>query len=175
MRRTKMPKRVMPALAAIPIWIIFYVGTLEAPEVEQTGALAVGDEIYASCSGCHGGTGGGGSGPALSGGAVLETFPAPADQLRWIIEGTDGFNALGIETYGATDKPVGGGGNMPAFDNLTAEELIGVVRHERETLSGEEFDPESYAAIMEMVEAEYPDRTAEFEEAIVLFEETDEG
>jgi mono/diheme cytochrome c family protein len=53
----------------------------------------------------------------------------------WVRVGTSGW--LG-ETYGEQDKPVGGGGNMPAHEQLSDEELAQVVLYERRGLSGEE-------------------------------------
>ncbi|HKY13875.1 MAG TPA: hypothetical protein VJM33_03050, partial [Microthrixaceae bacterium] len=67
-------------------------------------------------------------------------------------------------------KPVGGGGTMPAWgESLTAQELIGVVRHEREGLSGEDFDPAVYDQVLEMIQENYPDKLPEFEEAVEEF------
>src|SRR5690606_40008221 len=114
------------------------------------------------------GASGGGSGaiPALNEGKVLETFPEASEHLRWVIEGTNGFTALGFDTYGATNTPVGSNGVMPGWASLSAEELIAVVRYERERLSGGTFDPAEYEEIQAMIDEFYPDRSAEFEAAI---------
>jgi hypothetical protein len=48
--------------------------------------------------------------------------------------GTDGWPA---DTYGATEKPVGGGGKMPSWATLTDQEIAQVVLHERQ-LGGED-------------------------------------
>jgi hypothetical protein len=69
---------------------------------------------------------------------VLQTFADPVDQVRWVVTGSEGA-AGGV--YGDPAKPSKGG--MPAFGTagtLTLEEIVAVVRHEREDLSGEEFD-----------------------------------
>lgn len=89
--------------------------------------VLLGGEIYAaSCAVCHGATGGGGAGPALAGGSVLETFPEDACQshIEWVTLGSAGFT-----TYGAQNKPVAGG--MPGFGSLTETELAQVVLYER--------------------------------------------
>lgn len=65
-----------------------------------------GSELYArSCAGCHGGEGGGGSGPAL--GAGSEAVELSDDQITGVIEV--------------------GPGTMPAFDRLTDEQIASLV------------------------------------------------
>lgn len=171
LRRKKIPFWVIPVLAALPIWGLMYALTLDKPAPKTAGPLTEGATVYGSCAGCHGPTGGGvGSFPKLSGGAVVEEFPDAADHLYWVMEGTAGFKALGIATFGASNKPVGGAGNMPGWQSLTAQQLISVVRHERETLSGEQMDAAKleaeYQAMLDMVKEKFPDRASEFEEAI---------
>ena len=165
--RKKIPFWAVPVVAFTPIWVLIFALTLDEPTPQEAGPLALGTEVYAKCAGCHGGGGGGGSGPAMADGAVLTTFPAFADQLEWIILGSQGFLDDGRTSYGATDKPIQGG--MPAWDTLTAQELIGVVRHEREVFGGETFDPVVYDEVLAMIEEKFPDRAAEFEEAITEF------
>jgi len=168
MRRRKIPVWAMPVLAALPIWAIIYAGTLDKETPKQQGPLALGTEVYTTkgCSGCHGASGGGGSGPAMTN--LTEDFPNPADQLYWVMEGSDGFKAKGLTTYGTSEKPVKGG--MPGWaGTLTADELIGVIRHEREAFAGDKFDATTYDKMLEMVTKEFPDRQAEFKEAIDAF------
>jgi hypothetical protein len=64
----------------------------------------------------------------------METFPDWRDQAAWIRLGTDNWPAA---TYGATEKPVGGGGKMPGWPTLTDEAIAQVILHERE-LGGED-------------------------------------
>lgn len=170
-QRKKIPFWVIPVLAALPIWALMYALTLDKPAPKMAGPLSEGATTYGSCAGCHGPTGGGiGSFPKLSGGAVVEEFPNPADHLYWVMEGTAGFKTLGIATFGKSQKPVGGAGNMPGWQSLTAQQLIGVVRHERETLSGEKMDAatlqKEYADMLAMVKEKFPARASEFEDAI---------
>jgi mono/diheme cytochrome c family protein len=71
-----------------------------------------GPEIFAaSCAGCHGADGGGGAGPQLSDGAVVEAYPDPAAEVAVVTDGT---------------------GTMPAFgDDLTPEQIAAVVEYTR--------------------------------------------
>jgi mono/diheme cytochrome c family protein len=143
--RPKVPKWAIPVLAALPLWALIYAGSLYIPSAASADpVLAEGEDIYAEqCAGCHGGTGGGGQGRPLSDGDVLLTFPDPQDQIDWVREGS----ALVGEgnPYGDPDRPGGQhvagettGGVMPGFgDTLTEEEIVAVVRYEREILSGE--------------------------------------
>ncbi len=112
----------------------------------STDYIALGDAIYhgdgATCAGCHGATGGGGVGPALTG--VLTTFGSCTDQIEWVRLGTQGFQAAGRTTYGDTDKPVGGGGTMPSHASLSEEQLASVVSFERVRFGGGE--PEAVLA-----------------------------
>jgi len=83
-------------------------GTLDAE-------LVLGRDIYERrCANCHGADGGGGTGPKLADGRVVEQYPDPADQRALIL---DGRNA------------------MPSFDGrLTSGEIDAVVRYTREVL-----------------------------------------
>lgn len=101
--------------------------------------FGAGEEIYnGRCAACHGGDGGGGTGPAMAGGAVLVTFPSETclEHIAWIALGSDNWPE---PTYGATATPVGSSGaNMPGFEGtLTAEELAAVVIYERVAFGGQ--------------------------------------
>lgn len=82
---------------------------------EDAGGAVDGAVIYAgACASCHGADGGGGIGPALAGGAVVEAFPDVADQITIVAEGQ---------------------GGMPNFDDsLSPEEIEAVVVFTREDL-----------------------------------------
>jgi mono/diheme cytochrome c family protein len=77
--------------------------------------LVLGRQVFEdNCARCHGGSGGGGAGPKLSDGEVVDAFPEPADQVALVREGRD---------------------TMPSFaDRLSAEEIEAVVRFTREAL-----------------------------------------
>ena len=97
-----------------------------------TDFITLGGELYAgnvtpasSCAGCHGANGAGaGAFPALTG--VMTTFGSCADHIEWVLLGSAGWPD---DTYGDTNKPVGGG--MPAHGALTEEQLAAVVAFER--------------------------------------------
>ncbi len=141
LRRKRVPLWALPVLAALPVWAFVYAATLEPPSLGESDPLSFGEQVYASnCATCHGATGGGGVGPAISGGAVIEVFADPADQIEWVQKGSAGFQADGRSTYGDTNRPINGG--MPGWEStLTPEELNAVVYYERTGLSGEEPNP----------------------------------
>ena len=86
------------------------------PDGQPDPELAVGRDVYSRrCANCHGADGGGGTGPKLSEGEVIETYPDPADQREVIAEGRNA---------------------MPSFSgSLSSAELDAVVRYTREVLS----------------------------------------
>lgn len=145
--RKKIPFWAMPALAFLPLWAIMYANTLSEPESTEPSPLDLGAELYAArCASCHGGGGGGGVGRPLADGEVVKTFPDIESMLEFVWVGTEG---IGVgQPYGDPGREggphVGGSYNgnlMPAFaDVLTQDELLAVVRHERETLGGEELE-----------------------------------
>jgi len=148
--RGKIPYWAMAALSLMPIWGFMYVRSLtEAPEV-ATGPLGEGAEVYGSCSSCHGADGGGGTGRQFSQLEVLKTFPHIEDQLRFVYFGTSDYQLAGISSYGNPDREggphlTGSFGNMPKQGgDLTDEEILAVVCHERYTLGGADPTSEEY-------------------------------
>ena len=143
MSRPKIPVWALPVLAMLPIWAIVYAGVLFVPEEGITDpVLLEGQGIFdQSCASCHGNDGGGGVGRPLNAGQVVLTFPDPADHLAFVAEGSPAEGT----PYGSPDRPDGQhiaretpGGAMPPFgDSLSEEELLAVVRYEREILGGE--------------------------------------
>ena len=100
--------------------------------------FATGGALYQQCVACHSDNGSGGVGPAFSSGAILATFPAGScsDHVAWVSQGTTGWSE---STYGATDKPVGGGGVMPGFGtSLTEEQIAQVSLFERVAFGGQD-------------------------------------
>ncbi|MBA3604628.1 MAG: hypothetical protein H0W46_01375, partial [Acidimicrobiia bacterium] len=98
--------------------------------------------VYGSCSSCHGADGGGGVGRQISQGEVVATFPHIEDQLRFVYFGTADYQLAGIANYGNPEREGGphltaSFGNMPKQGgDLTDEEILAVVCHERYTLGG---------------------------------------
>ncbi len=131
--RKKIPWWAASALILLPLWAFAYVGTLERPPEESHGVLAEGELIYgARCASCHGATGSGGVGPAFDSGDLVTVFPDVADQIDWIVKGSDGYGSGNAYGEGRTVN-----GGMPGWgDVLTAEELLGVTLYERGVLGG---------------------------------------
>jgi mono/diheme cytochrome c family protein len=139
-RRTRVPLWVTPVLLVIPLWAVLYAGAFgdRGAEHEVVDPLVLGAEVYRSqgCSGCHGGAGEGGVGPALAGGSVEETFPDAADHIAWVKSGSIG-TPQEPKPYGSPDRPGGqrlSKGGMPSFSSLTQEQIEAVVQYEREKL-----------------------------------------
>lgn len=141
--RPKLPVWAVPVLAFLPVWGIIYGFGLTEPAEELDPVLARGQEVYSVCAGCHGAAGQGGSGRPLV--DVELTFPDWRDHAAWVREGSELVGAG--NPYGDPDRPGGqqisqdGWPPMPGFPNLSDEDLIAVVRYEREVLGGEE-EPE---------------------------------
>lgn len=147
--RKKAPFWVASLFIMLPVYLFVYVALLGAESASTETALGLGGELYgAQCATCHLGNGGGraegGVGQTLYQGEVIGTFPDDADMFDYI---RNGSSAQG-EPYGNPDRPGGQRislGGMPAFANLTDYELYAIIRHEREILSGEEIDDETFA------------------------------
>jgi mono/diheme cytochrome c family protein len=90
-------------------------GTPElTPEQEDDPLLVTGREVYVeNCATCHGESGGGGSGPKLSDGAVADNLTLD-EQIDVIVNGR--------------------GGMQPWGDSLSEDEIDGVAKFEREVL-----------------------------------------
>lgn len=105
---------------------------------EATDYFGNGAALYAQCQACHAADGSGGAGPAFTGGDLLTVFPAGScsTQIEWVTLGTSGWPD---PTYGATSKPVGGVGLMPAFGpTLTPDQIAEVVLYERVQFGGQD-------------------------------------
>ena len=151
-QRRKVPFWAMATLSLMPVWGFMYVRALTDGGEVEAGPIGEGAEVYSNCASCHGGGGGGGVGYAFAGGEVLKTFPHIEDQIRYVYYGTEGYNIAGVGIYGNPDREggaheTGAQGVMPAFGGqLSAEEIIAVICHERYTLGGADPTSEEYAA-----------------------------
>lgn len=98
------------ALLAIGVFVLMLFAN--EPDTGGGSAGGTGAEIYsAHCASCHGSDGGGGVGPRLSGGAVVDAYPEVADEIAIVSEGR---------------------GRMPSFGNrLSPSELEQVVEYTR--------------------------------------------
>ncbi|MDY7101631.1 MAG: cytochrome c [Actinomycetota bacterium] len=119
--RARRPFAIARAVPLALALVLAACGTPESPAVpgEEDGSadpeLVAGREVYEEqCARCHGASGGGGSGPGLGDGAVVDNFPDAAGQRAVIVEGV---------------------GGMPSFgDRLSDDEIDAVVRYTREVL-----------------------------------------
>lgn len=145
--RKRLPRWMPGVGVAALLWVFIYAGVLFQPEATISDPVLLhGQEIYATqCSGCHGAGGEGGTGRPLAGQALL-TFPTIEDHIAWVFNGSP---AKGTP-YGDPNRPGGqhisqdNWGAMPAFGKLkvlTADEILAVVRYEREVLN--DADPAS--------------------------------
>jgi mono/diheme cytochrome c family protein len=101
------------ALLAIVVFVVMLFAN--QPDDGGSGGSSTGGpgaEVYAAnCARCHGSDGGGGIGPQLSDGQVVEEFPDVASEVEVVTDGR---------------------GSMPAFgDRLSATEIDDVVKYTR--------------------------------------------
>jgi mono/diheme cytochrome c family protein len=149
--RKRIPWWAMPVVAGLPVWAAIYAFTLEPPSAGEGDPLAQGEELYTTngCGGCHGASGGGGVGPGFTNGDIVATFPEFRGHVAWVLGGAESAGPDG--SYG--DPARAGGprnindfdGVMPAFPDLTDDEVALIVRYEREVLGGAEPEPELVA------------------------------
>lgn len=148
LKRKRIPLWAMPVLALLPVWAIIYVVTLTPAGEKKPTQLELGATVYTSrCASCHGADGSGGAGRVFKGGELIKTFPKIDQQLEFVWLGSTGTGPEGTP-YGDPEREEGqhktlsfNGTPMPGFKGvLTEEELLAVVRYERETISGEKVD-----------------------------------
>ena len=154
--RHKIPFWAMSGLALLPVWAALYLVAIKPAEKIVVGPLSVGATQYATCAGCHGAEGAGGAGRVLYQGEVLKTFPRIEDMLNFVYNGSQKYVASGIKQYGNPNReggahaPLSYNGNpMPmqgekAGGALTEAQILGVVCHERYTISGADPTSEKY-------------------------------
>jgi mono/diheme cytochrome c family protein len=142
----------MATLSLMPVWGFMYVRALTDGGEVSAGPIGEGAEVYNNCAGCHGAGGGGGVGYAFAEGEVLKTFPNIEDQIRYVYYGTEQYNIAGVDVYGNPEREGGAHqtgvrGVMPGFGGqLSEEEIVAVICHERYTLAGADPMSEEYAA-----------------------------
>ena len=153
------PRWLAASFVIIPMIALLYAGLApNGPDCGASGQLAInpvtgeaeacdggvspffslGEAIYeANCVACHGADGGGGVGPAFTGGAIQQTFSACTDHIEWVAIGSDAWPDA---TYGDNAKPVlGTGVAMPGYQNsLSVQEIAAVSLYERVAFSGED-------------------------------------
>ena len=108
-------ERAVAVIAAAFVVLLFVNEPAKPPPVPAAGTDEAGKSIWSTrCAGCHGADGGGGFGPALSGGIAEERFPDTAAQIAVVANGR---------------------GSMPSFTgSLTDEQIAAVVEFSRSGL-----------------------------------------
>ncbi len=151
--RKRVPFWAAPVLALLPVWAFIYIYAVQPAPQPETDALVIGEEVYTlQCQTCHQADGSGattgGVGQQLNEGHAVETFADPLAMVHWLEFGADG-GARDDGNYGDEDRPGGAmnigtlPGKMPAFANLTPEELGAVTMYVRSEFGGEVYDPEN--------------------------------
>jgi cytochrome c6 len=99
------------ALAAAAVFVVMLFANQPGDGADASGG-GPGAALYGdNCAGCHGSDGGGGVGPQLSDGAVVEAFPEVAGEVEVVTDGR---------------------GSMPSFgDRLSPAEIDQVVAYTR--------------------------------------------
>lgn len=148
--RQRVPIWAMSVVAILPVWAFMYFHAINPAPKTVTGPLAAGSSLYSKCASCHGAGGAGGVGYGFTNNALWQTFPNIEDQIRYVYNGSKGFQD---QPYGNPARPGGqriagakGSGPMPAWGEkaggeLSDIELVEVICHERHTLASPS-DPE---------------------------------
>jgi mono/diheme cytochrome c family protein len=137
-------------MAGMPIWAFFYAGTFATPTSTTDTPAQIGGKLYASqCAGCHLSNGAGkdegGVGRALWKGEAEKTFLKAEEQVAFVRHGSC---AVGV-AYGNPNREGGEHvalGAMPAFPDLTDEQINAIITYERTVLSGKEYPVEEAGA-----------------------------
>jgi mono/diheme cytochrome c family protein len=83
-------------LVAVVVFVVMLFANQPSTGGGSAGASTPGARLFAAnCSSCHGATGGGGIGPQLSGGKVVQDFPDAAAEIQFVTDGRDGMPAFG--------------------------------------------------------------------------------
>jgi mono/diheme cytochrome c family protein len=140
--RQRIPVWAMSVVAILPVWGFMYFHAVNPAPKTVTGPLAGGAAVYSKCASCHGSAGAGGVGYSFLNNSLWQTFPTIEEQIRYVYQGTKGFQD---QPYGNPDRPggqrIGGAkGVMPLWGSsaggeLSDAELVEVICHERHTLA----------------------------------------
>lgn len=147
-RRKRIPLWAVPIFPALLVWGIIYLNGVTNPPPPSNTPDSLGAQVYAKCASCHGAGGEGtGTAPAFAGGDLLKVFPKWEDQVKWVNVGSGNWTAeTGSKTFGDTKKPIDPNKTMPGFGplgsdkSLSCEDIVLVVRYEREHFAGAQPD-----------------------------------
>ncbi len=130
-------------MVGVPLWAFFYAGVFAVPASTTETPAQIGANIFSSqCSTCHlangAGKEGGGVGRALWNGMAEMTFPKLEQQLAFVRHGSceKGVPYGNPKRTGGEHVSIGG---MPAFPDLSSEQIQYVLEYERSVLSGKDF------------------------------------
>ncbi len=127
-------------MVGVPMWAFFYSGVFNVPVSTQETPEQIGATIFsAQCAACHGANGGGseaglGIGRPLWKGQAELTFLKAEQQIAFVRHGSceKGVPYGNPKREGGEHKALVG---MPAFPDLTAEQILYVIEYERSILS----------------------------------------
>jgi mono/diheme cytochrome c family protein len=83
---------VLALIAAAVFVVLLFANEPGGTNAPESSGAALFSE---NCARCHGADGGGGLGPQLSGGKVVEAFPDVEDQITFVTRGRDGMPGFG--------------------------------------------------------------------------------
>jgi mono/diheme cytochrome c family protein len=126
-------------MVGMPVWAFFYSGIFATPKSTVETPQQLGARLYAAqCASCHlangAGQDAGGVGRALWKGEAELTFPKLEEQIAFVRHGSC---QKGVP-YGNPDRPGGEHkalSGMPAFPDLTDEQIWAIITYERTVLS----------------------------------------
>ncbi len=126
-------------MAGVPIWSFFYSGVFATPKSTVESPQQLGARLYnAQCASCHLGSGAGsdegGVGRPLWKGQAELTFPKLEEQIAFVRHGScqKGVAYGDPKREGGEHKALGG---MPAFPDLTDEQIWAIITYERTVIS----------------------------------------
>ena len=97
---------VVEVLALVAVAVVVVMLFANEPGGSNTPASPGATLFSENCARCHGADGGGGLGPQLSGGHVVDAFPNVDDQIRFVTRGRDGMPPFGNSLTPAQIKQV---------------------------------------------------------------------
>ena len=145
-------------MVGVPMWAFFYSGVFKVPVSTEETPEQIGASIYAAqCSACHGANGGGseaglGIGRPLWNGQAELTFLKAEQQIAFVRHGScsKGVPYGNPKREGGEHKALVG---MPAFPDLTPQQILYVIEYERSILSDKPY-PEPEAGVAELTSEE---------------------
>ncbi|MET0627338.1 MAG: cytochrome c [Acidimicrobiia bacterium] len=95
---------ILVLVAAMVFVVSLFANEPSSPDAATPGASGAssGEALFAAnCARCHGSDGGGGIGPELAGGAVVDDFPDAKGEVKVVTNGRGGMPAFGDQLSAA--------------------------------------------------------------------------